>query len=424
MMAETPASTRPAPGRPPAAGPAQHVPLVMRRGRLKSLATHVAKLAVVYVRQSSLQQVLAHRASTARQYALRDDAVALGWPATRVVIIDEDQGQSGASAQHRHGFQRLLAEVTLNHVGLVLGLEMSRLARRSKDWHHWLEVCALFGTLLADQDGVYDANDPNDRLLLGLKGTMREVELYTMRQRLERGRLHKAQGGAMFHGVPMGYVLLPTGEVAFDPDAPARAVSQLLFAQFETVGSLDGLFHYRIRHHIWLPVRARSGPQQGQRHGRRPSLATLSQVLHHPIDAGAYAYGRRPVALPGASPGPPGRRRQWVPMDQWTVLIQDHLPAYIPWAQYLKNQERLKQNQSGPDPMGAPREGVALLARSLVCGMCGRRMHVSYRRIHQPYDHCVRHFVEATEPTCPGVHAAVLESCVAHQVLRALEPAA
>lgn len=134
MMAETPASTRPAPGRPPAAGPAQHVPLVMRRGRLKSLATHVAKLAVVYVRQSSLQQVLAHRASTARQYALRDDAVALGWPATRVVIIDEDQGQSGASAQHRHGFQRLLAEVTLNHVGLVLGLEMSRLARRSKDW--------------------------------------------------------------------------------------------------------------------------------------------------------------------------------------------------------------------------------------------------------------------------------------------------
>jgi DNA invertase Pin-like site-specific DNA recombinase len=394
------------------------------RGGSKILATHVAKLAVVYVRQSSLQQVLEHRESTARQYALQDYAVALGWPATRVVIIDEDQGQSGASAQHRHGFQRRLAEVTLNHVGIVLGLERSRLARSSKDWHHLLEVCALFGALLADQDGVYDANDPNDRLLLGLKGTMSEVELHTRRQRLERGRLHKAQRGALFHGVPMGYVLLPTGEVAFDPDAQARAVIQLPFEQFDTVGSLYGLFHYLIRQHIWLPVRARSGPQKGQLQWRRPSLATLSQVLHHPIDAGAYAYGRHPVARPGASPGTPGRRRHWVPRDRWTVLIPDHLPAYITWARYLKNQARLPQNQSGPDTMGAPREGVALLAGSLVCGTCGRRMHVAYRRLHQPYYHCLRHFVEATEPTCPGVQAAVLDRGVAHQVLRALEPAA
>jgi DNA invertase Pin-like site-specific DNA recombinase len=164
-MTETPASTRPAPGRPPEAGPAPHVPLVMRRGRMKIRATHVATLAVVYVRQSCLQQVLEHRASTARQDALRDDAVALGWPATRVVMIDEDQGQSGASAQHRRGFQRLRAEVTLKPVGLVLGLEMSRLARRSQDRPQWLAVCALCGTRLADQDGVYDANDPHDRLL-------------------------------------------------------------------------------------------------------------------------------------------------------------------------------------------------------------------------------------------------------------------
>jgi DNA invertase Pin-like site-specific DNA recombinase len=421
--ADTPAVPRPAPGRPPEAVPALHAHGVYRGGS-KILATHVAKLAVVYIRQSSLQQVLEHRESTARQYALQDDAVALGWPATRVVIIDEDQGQSGASAQHRHGFQRLLAEVTLNHVGIVLGLEMSRLARSSTDWHHLLGVCALFGTLLADQDGVYDANDPDDRLLLGVKGTMSEVELHTMRQRLERGRLHKAQRGALFHGVPMGYVLLPTGEVAFDPDAQARAVIPLLFEQFDTVGSLYGLFHYLIRHQIRLPVRARTGAQKGQLQWRRPALATLSQVLHHPIYAGAYAYGRRPGARPGAAPGTPGRRRQWVPMDHWTVLLQDHLPAYITWERYLQNQARLTQNQSGPDTLGAPRAGVALLAGSLVCGTCGRRMHVSYRRIHQPYDHCLRHFVEATEPTCPGVQAAVLDGCVAHQVLRALEPAA
>ena len=216
----------------------------------------------------------------------------------------------------------------------------------------------------------------------------------------------------------------PTGEVAFDPDAQARAVIQLLFAQFETVGSLYGLFHYLIRHHIWLPVRARSGPQKGQLHWRRPSLATLSQVLHHPIYAGAYAYGRRPVALPGASAGPPGRRRQWVPMDQWTVLIQDHLPAYITWAQYLKHQARLKQNQSGPDTRGAPREAspcgpgawsAACVAAGCTCPIGGSTSRIiivcgtSWRRPSR---------------LCPGVQAAVLDRCVAYQVLRALEPAA
>lgn len=388
--AETPVIPRSTPGHPLDA-PLRHAALVVGRGHSKILARHCAQLAVVYVRQSSLQQVLENRESTARQYALHDYAVALGWPAARVLIIDEDQGQSGASAQERHGFQRLLAEVTMNHVGIVLGLEMSRLARSSKDWHHRLEVCALFGTLLADQDGVYDTSDPNDRLLLGLKGTMSAVELHTMRQRLERGRLHKAQRGALFHGVPMGYVLLPTGDVDFDPDAQARTVVRVLFEQFDRLGSLYGLFHSLVRHHIWLPVRARTGAQKGQLQWRRPSLATLAQVLHHPIYAGAYAYGRRPVDPQGASTGHSARHRKWVPRDQWAVLIQNHLPAYIPWDQYLQHQERLTQHQAGPDTMGAPREGVALLAGVLVCGTCGRRMQVSYRRTHQPYYSCVRH---------------------------------
>jgi hypothetical protein len=253
---------------------------------------------------------------------------------------------------------------------------------------------------------------------------MSEVELHTMRQRLERGRLHKAQRGAMFHGVPMGYVLLATGDVAKEPDGQAQAVITLLFAQFDHLGSLSGLFHYLVRHQIWLPIRARTGPQKGQLPWRRPSLATLAPVLHHPMYAGAYAYGRRPIGPPRAYAGRPARSRKWVPMDQWAVFIQDQLPAYITWEPYLQNQEQLKKNQSAPDTMGAPREGVALLAGLLVCGMCGRRMHVSYRRIHQPYYHCLRHFVEATEPRCPGVQATVLDTCVAPQVLRALEPAA
>lgn len=220
---------------------------------------------------------------------------------------------------------------------------------------------------------------------------MSEVELQTMRQRLERGRLHKAQRGALFHGVPIGYVLLPTGDVDKDPDAQARAVVELLFAQFDTLGSLYGLFHYLVAHHIWLPIRARSGPQQGQFQWRRPSLATLAQVLHHPIYAGAYAYGWRPVDPQGAYTGHAAHHRKWVPMDQWAVLLRDHLPAYITWDHYLRNQERLKQNQSSPDTLGAPREGVALLAGLVVCGTCGRRLQVSYRRTHQPYYSCVRH---------------------------------
>ena len=257
---------------------------------------------------------------------------------------------------------------------------MSRLARSSKDWQHLLEVGALCGTLLADQDGVDAARDPNDRLLLGFKGTMSEVELHTRRQRLERGRLHKAQRGAMFHGVPMGYVLLATGDVDQDPDAQARAVIEGLCDQLARLGSLSGLFHYLVRHPIWLPIRARPGPQKGQFQWRRPSLAPLAQGLHHPIYAGAYAYGRRPVDPQGASTGHTAHHRKWGPLEQWAGLLQDHLPASSPWDHYLRNQERLQQHQSGPDTMGAPRAGVALLAGLFVCGTCGRRMQVSSRR--------------------------------------------
>ncbi len=222
----------------------------------------------MYVRQSSPQQVLQNRESTARQYALAQYAQALGWPAERVLVIDEDQGQSGKTADNRAGFQRLLAEVTMEHAGIVLGLEMSRLARSSKDWHHLFELCGIFGTLLADQEGVYEANDPNDRLILGLKGIMSEVELQTMRNRLDRGRLNKAQRGAMFHGVPTGYVILPTGEVDFDPDEQAREVVHLIFDKFDELASIYGLFHWLIRHDIRVPVRARTGAKKRLKRAR------------------------------------------------------------------------------------------------------------------------------------------------------------
>src|SRR5580658_9572137 len=263
-------------------------PARVRLTSAKIRAVHLDKLAVVYVRQSTPQQILENRESTARQYALAEFAQVLGWPAERVIVIDEDQGQSGARAENRTGYQRLLAELTLDHVGIVLGLEMSRLARSSKDWHHLLELCAIFGALLADQDGVYDPGDPNDRLLLGLKGTMSEVELHTMRNRLERGRMNKAQRGEMFHGVPMGYVILPNGEIAFDPDEQARSVMQLVFDKFDEIGTIYGLMCYLVRNNIALPIRSRTGPKKGELTWSRPSLSSLCQLLHHPIYAGAY----------------------------------------------------------------------------------------------------------------------------------------
>jgi DNA invertase Pin-like site-specific DNA recombinase len=389
----------------------------------KILAVHQEKLAVVYIRQSSPQQVLEDRESTARQYAFAEHAVALGWPRDRVLIIDEDLGKSGRTAEGRSGFQRLVTEVTLHHVGPVLGLEMSRRARSSRDWHNLFEMCALCDSLRADEDGVYDPNDPNDRLLLGLKGIMSEMELHIMRNRLERGRDNKARRGELFHRVPMGYVIAPTGEVELDPDEQAQSVVRMVFDKFEELGSIYGVFHWLIRHDIRLPVRAASGPKKGQLDWRRPSIPTLAQMLRHPIYAGAYAYGRRPVDPTGrSSPGP--RYRPWVPMERWKVPIKDRLPAYITWDRYLKNRERVKQNRNGPGSAGVPRDGVALLPGVLTCGNCGRHMQASYHANGMAQYARNRQYVEATEPRCYGLAAREIDDLVARPVLRALEPAA
>ncbi len=219
--------------------------------------------------------MLEHRESRERQYALADHAIALGWPKDRVLVIDEDQGQSGRTADDRAGFQRLVAEVTMNHVGLVWGLEVSRLARSDKDWHDLYELCAIFQTLLADEDGVYDASDPNDRLILGLKGMMSEVELLTMRNRLERGQRHKAERGELFTVVPWGYVRLPSGDVVLDPDEQVQAIVRLIFAKFDELGSVYAVFYYLLQNGIRVGVRGRRGPKRGQVEWRRPALATL-----------------------------------------------------------------------------------------------------------------------------------------------------
>jgi DNA invertase Pin-like site-specific DNA recombinase len=406
----------------------EHVPGLTDRHRQglvspKIQNNHWERLAIVYVRQSTPQQVLDNRESQARQYALADYAATLGWPQERTLVIDEDQGRSGRSADERLGFQRLLLEVTLEHVGIVLALEMSRLARSNKDWHHLLELCAIFGTLLADQEGVYDPRDPNDRLLLGLKGTMSELEIHTMRNRLDKGRLCKAQRGELVLGLPVGYVKTPAGVVALEPDEQVRTVLALIFDKFDELGSAWAVFQYLVRHNIQLGIRPHDGPQRGQLQWRRPSSALLYVILHHPIYAGTYVYGRRVVDPKRQGPGRRSKRKV-VPSEQWKVVLHDHLPAYISRERYQHNQERLRQNRSHKEATGAARQGAALLSGIVFCGRCGSRLRVAYRRCGDARYDCRSHEARGLARTCKGVGATAIDTLVAQQVLRALQPAA
>ncbi len=385
---------------------------------------HLEKLAIVYVRQSSPRQVIEHRESRERQYALVNLAVTLGWPRERVLVIDEDQGQSGKWADNRDGFQRLLAEVTMDHGGIVLGLEMSRLARSSKDWHHLFELCGIFDTLLADEDGVYDANDPTDRMVLGMKGIMSELELETMRKRLHRNAMNKARRGELFHSVPVGYVILPNDEVVLDPDEQARAVVQQIFDKFDEVGTMYKTFRWLARHNISLPMRLHSGPRKGELDWRRPTLVTVRNVLTHPIYAGAYAYGRFDYDRKARyRSGQDKRKRRSRPMEEWKVLIKDRLPAYITWDRFATNQERLSQNRQTKGALGVARKGRALLTRVLVCGNCNWKMNIAYD-VDVPHYVCESHLMRGTEKTCTGLSSKQIDELVTKQVLKALEPAA
>src|SRR4051812_39909245 len=316
---------------------------------------HLDRRAVVYVRQSTPQQVHDHQESTARQYALVDRAVALGWPREQVLVIDDDLGKSGESAEGRPGFQRLLAEVALDHVGLILGLEMSRLARSCKDWHQLLELCARFRTLLADADGTYDPTDYNDRLLLGLKGTMSEAELHILKERMYQGKLNKARRGELLGVPPIGYVRTPAGEWVIDPDEQVQATVRLIFDEFDRQATLHGLLRYLVHHQIRIPVRPTYGPNRGELEWRRPNRATLLNLLHHPTYAGAYRFGHRPIDPRRKVPGRPNTGKLIRRPEECLVLIRDRLPAYITWDRFGANQERLDANQTRPDRPGAPR---------------------------------------------------------------------
>jgi DNA invertase Pin-like site-specific DNA recombinase len=386
---------------------------------------HLDRWAIVYVRQSTPQQVNDHQESTARQYALAGRAVDLGWSAERVLVIDEDLGRSGQSVEGRLGFQRLLAEVALDRVGLILGLEMSRLARSNKDWHHLLELCARFRTLLADADGLYDPTDHNDRLLLGLHGMMSEAELHVLKERMYQGKLNKARRGELLGTPPIGYVRLLSGDWAIDPDEQVRATVHLIFDEFDRQGTLQGLLRYLASHKILIPVRPTSGANRGNLEWRRPNRMTLQNLLHHPTYAGAYRYGHRPVDPRRKRPGRPGTGKRNRRPEECLVLIWDRHPAYITRARFEANQDRLEANRARQDRPGAPRQGSSLLAGLIRCGLCGRRMLVQYAGANDRLSYrCTRGSGDYAEPQCQCLSGPFLDGFIREQILSAVAPAA
>lgn len=385
---------------------------------------HLDRLAMVYVRQSSPQQVLENRESRERQYALGHFAEQLGWPEERVVIVDEDQGQSGRSADNRAGFQRLMTEVSLNHVGIVLGLELSRLTRSNKDWHQLIDVCAIFSTLLCDQDAVYDPLDSNDRLLLGMKGAMSEFELVTLRNRLLRGSRNKAERGELFLGVPLGYLKTSLGEVIQEPDEQARGMIHLVFDKFEELGTAYAVMRYLTINDLKLGFRRQRGGRRGELEWKLASYNRVLAILRHPIYAGAYAYGLHRAGTKDPATGRTEGGTWFVPPDELPVLHRDRLPAYISWERFLANQEQLKENRSLHDARGVPRRGDALLPGLVVCGRCGHRMATKYKTDKLPSYFCEDYARPGLEQPCGHITAAALDNLVAQELLRALEPAA
>ncbi len=388
-------------------------------------ADHLRRLACLYVRQSSLQQVRDHPESTARQYALKRRALALGWAADRIVVIDDDLGISGASAAERTGFQRVVADVGLGRVGVVMGLEVSRLARNSSDWHRLLEICALSETLILDEDGLYDPAHFNDRLLLGLKGTMSEAELHVLRARLIGGQLNKARRGELWIRPPLGFVVDPAGKLILDPDEQVQSAVRLVFGTFGRTGSAGAVVRYFQQQQVAWPQRVIKGLRAGVLVFGELERHRVLDILHNPRYAGAYVYGRtrqRKVCLTGQA------RYRRLPRDEWRVFLPDAHAGYISWEQFEANQETLRASaqRSGADHRSAPREGVALLQGLVICGRCGGRMTVRYIVSHghpEPLYRCQRRGIQRAEPPCQSLPGAAIDRAVSDLVLETVTPA-
>jgi DNA invertase Pin-like site-specific DNA recombinase/predicted DNA-binding transcriptional regulator AlpA len=379
----------------------------------------------VYLRQSSTAQVEHNRESTDRQYALAHKAHELGWSDDRIVVIDEDLGLSGSGTVVRSGFARLTAEVALGHVGIVLGLEVSRLARNSADWHRLIDLAGLSDTLIGDADGIYHPALFNDRLLLGLKGTMSEAELHVLRARLNGGIRNKAARGELRRGLPVGFVWGEAdGEVRFHPDEAVVAAIRNVFAKFTETGSVRRVW-------LWFRSEGLAFPlQMHQDHEIRwveASYTAIHHVLTNPVYAGAYAYGKTRTETVLDAGGERRKRLRRLPRSDWQVLIPNHHPGFIDWKTYEANQARIGRNtRPGPhNVQGAVREGSALLQGLARCGHCGRRLRTHYHgRLSSPGYHCPgKIIVEGRGVYCLNVGGVQIDDAIAQRFIVALEPA-
>jgi DNA invertase Pin-like site-specific DNA recombinase len=387
--------------------------------------SHLHRTAYVYLRQSSPAQVEHNRESTERQYALASKAAALGWPSQQVVVIDEDLGVSGTGVVERSGFARLITEVALGHVGIVLGLEVSRLARNNADWYRLLDLCGLTDTLIGDGDGIYHPSLFNDRLVLGLKGTMSEAESHVLRARLLGGIRNKAARGELRRSLPVGFVWgEQDGEVRFHPDDAVCSAIRTVFARFAELGSARRVWLWFRSERLSFPLQSRDGSTI---RWIEPGYITIHRVLENPVYAGVYAYGksRREVTLDAS--GARKKRIRKLPQSQWFVFLPNHHEGYIDWNTYEANRARLAAN-TRPRPHqtsgGAVREGTALLQGLAVCGQCGRKLRTHYTgRTASAGYHCPgKTIANGRGVYCLSIGAAQVDEATARAVLTALAP--
>lgn len=392
----------------------------------KVTTAHLRKGAYLYIRQSTLQQVLENTESTRRQYELKRRAIALGWSEESIVVIDSDLGQSGASAKDRAGFQQLVAEVGIGRAGIVMGLEVSRLARNSADWHRLLELCALSDTLILDEDGIYDPAHFNDRLLLGLKGTMSEAELHMLRARMQGGYMAKARRGELRLRLPIGLVYDATDKVQFDPDRQVQQVMRAIFETFRRLGSAGRTAIALADDGLRLPHRPLHGPHRGELLWKDVSYSRILAILHNPRYAGAYALGQTRQRKHDGVRKTVRRRNP----EDWDVLLRDLHPGYIDWDEFEENQRRLYQNNCrtrGTKGTTPPRDGPALLQGIMLCGVCGKRMGVRY--YHRggralPYYFCRREHLRRSDERCQDIPGRNIDEAVAQLVLETMTPVA
>jgi DNA invertase Pin-like site-specific DNA recombinase len=388
-------------------------------------ADHLKRNAYLYIRQSTLRQVCENTESTLRQYDLRQHALALGWPVEQIVVIDSDLGQSGASAVDREGFQRLVTEVSMGHAGIVLGLEVSRLARNSTDWHRLLEICALTDTLILDEDGLYDPAHFNDRLLLGLKGTMSEAELHVLKARLQGGILNKARRGELPSPLPVGFLYNAVNQPVLDPDKQVQASLRFFFDTFHRTGTATATVKAFRQQGLLFPRRLKKGPHKGDLVWAELTHSRTLNVLHNPRYAGAFVYGRTGTRKK-ADGGDIVLKR---PRDQWILLPGMHA-GYISWERYEENQRRLRENAQahGHDRRRSPpREGPALLQGLVLCGVCGKRMTVQYhcRATRQVPDYvCQREGIEQGKPFCQRINGEQIDKAIGDLLVQTMTPMA